>query len=544
NFNGQANWTPYENTNVDLSSFGGGTVRLVFEWSNDFSGGTGAAAIDNIEVVLPVCSKPFDLTATNITDESADLGWTSVGTTFDIKYGVPDFDVEDTAEGTLVPDFDNGETLSGLTENTTYEFYVRRDCDTDGESAWAGPFSFTTVCSPFDAPFLEEFSAGSMIDCWTNTSSNTSQATGLWKFSGTVDYATGNTRPNGTFAWVDGSDPSNINDVTLMTPMIDVSSLTTPLVAFDYFSNNTGSYPNNIFTVEVYDGTSWTQIYTDNTSSSSWRTIEIPLETFTGTVLQIRFIVDKTAAPSGNAFYNDILLDNVAVKEAPTCYPPLNIEVGSITKNSAEVTWEVPEFGNTPEDGYVIEIRTEGVPGEATGLVDTVDAAGLSATLANLEPSTSYTIYIKSLCTATTDESIWSDGVSFTTMCDYPDFELTTDEDDLILCGPGEATLEIDSDGIINWYDAADATEPVFTGTTFETDELTERTSFWVEAVAEEGGVGTAGIEEPVGTSTYMGTDTGLIFDVNEATNIESVTVYSTTAGTINVKIQDSSGAE
>src|SRR5690606_12121775 len=101
-----------------------------------------------------------------------------------------------------------------------------------------------------------------------------------------------------------------------------------------------------------------------------------------------------------------------------------------------------------------------------------------------------------------------------------------------------------DSDGIINWYDAADATEPVFTGTTFETDELTETTSFWVEAVAEEGGVGTAGIEEPVGTSTYMGTDTGLIFDVNEATNIESVTVYSTTAGTINVKIQDSSGAE
>src|SRR5690606_11374780 len=130
---------------------------------------------------------------------------------------------------------------SGLTENTTYEFYVRRDCDTDGESAWAGPFSFTTVCSPFDAPFLEEFSAGSMIDCWTNTSSNISQTTGLWKLSGTVDYATGNTRPNGTFAWVDGSNPSNINDLTLMTPMIDVSSLTTPLVAFDYFSNNTGS---------------------------------------------------------------------------------------------------------------------------------------------------------------------------------------------------------------------------------------------------------------------------------------------------------------
>src|SRR5690606_21460984 len=96
------------------------------------------------------------------------------------------------------------------------------------------------------------------------------------------------------------------------------------------------------------------------------------------------------------------------------------------------------------------------------------------------------------------DESYWSEGVTFTTLCDYPDFELTTDEDDLILCGPGEATLEIDSDGIINWYDAADATEPVFTGTTFETDELTETTSFWVESV----GVAEGSLQVGEGTST------------------------------------------
>ncbi len=37
--------------------------------------------------------------------------------------------------------------------------------------------------------------------------------------------------------------------------------------------------------------------------------------------------------------------------------------------------------------------------------------------------------------------------------------------------------------GIVNWYASSDATEPIFTGTEYETPELTETTSFWVEAV-------------------------------------------------------------
>src|SRR5690606_32695846 len=87
NFNGETNWTAYENTDVDLSSFAGQTMRLIFEWRNDYSGGSGnAAAIDNIEITLPDCSKPTDLGMSGVTLESVDLSWTSTGTTFDIKW--------------------------------------------------------------------------------------------------------------------------------------------------------------------------------------------------------------------------------------------------------------------------------------------------------------------------------------------------------------------------------------------------------------------------------------------------------------------------
>src|SRR5690606_11491937 len=256
-------------------------------------------------------------------------------------------------------------------------------------------------------------------------------------------------------------------------------------------------------------------------------------------------IAGNNLNPCSATQYSEIEDYAVNILAAPTCMPPLNIEVVNITKNTAGVTWEAPELGNTPEDGYEIEIRTAGAPGETEGFVATVNTTDLSATLSGLEPSTSYTVYIKSLCTEDTDESFWSEGVSFTTLCDYPDFELVNSEEDLILCGPNTIDLEVASDGIINWYDAADATEPIFTGTTFETDELTETTSFWMESVAESAGESSVGMEAPpAGSSTFVTNNWGVVFDVDETVTLTSVNVFSASTGTINIKIQDSSGTE
>jgi hypothetical protein len=54
NLNG-ATWQSYSNTNLNLTNYAGGIMRLVFEWRNDSSGGTQPpVAVDNI--VLRVCS--------------------------------------------------------------------------------------------------------------------------------------------------------------------------------------------------------------------------------------------------------------------------------------------------------------------------------------------------------------------------------------------------------------------------------------------------------------------------------------------------------
>src|SRR5690606_28307726 len=113
--------------------------------------------LDNFVVeILPTCVEPTTLIVTDVTDNSATLGWTSAGDLFDIKWGIAGFDLE--TEGTLVSGENNPYVLSGLSQSTTYEFYVRQDCGAvDGVSVWSGPFSFMTTQIPVALDYEEDF---------------------------------------------------------------------------------------------------------------------------------------------------------------------------------------------------------------------------------------------------------------------------------------------------------------------------------------------------------------------------------------------------
>src|SRR5690606_11521264 len=73
------------------------------------------------------------------------ISWTENGTAteWEIEYGLTGFTQ---GSGIVVTDNDGilGETLSGLTDNTDYDVYVRAICSTTNMSAWVGPVSFTT----------------------------------------------------------------------------------------------------------------------------------------------------------------------------------------------------------------------------------------------------------------------------------------------------------------------------------------------------------------------------------------------------------------
>ncbi|MBB1138106.1 T9SS type A sorting domain-containing protein [Myroides sp. WP-1] len=90
----------------------------------------------------PSCFKPTAFTRGGISASTAQLSWTSTGTSFEVKYGATGFDVA--TAGTTVTTTTTSHTLSGLTQGQTYDAYVRNNCgEEDGFSEWTGPVTFT-----------------------------------------------------------------------------------------------------------------------------------------------------------------------------------------------------------------------------------------------------------------------------------------------------------------------------------------------------------------------------------------------------------------
>mgnify|MGYP001423939898 CR=1 FL=1 len=103
----------------------------------------------NTTIIAEPCLTPTILTATNITNTSADLGWTSTANAWDIELGPAGF--TPTRTPTITGTTTNAHNITTLTGNTSYDFHVRADCVTvNGLSTWVGPYNFTTLSVSVD----------------------------------------------------------------------------------------------------------------------------------------------------------------------------------------------------------------------------------------------------------------------------------------------------------------------------------------------------------------------------------------------------------
>ncbi len=362
---------------------------------------------------LETCPTPSALTATNIMETTADLGWTEngVATMWDVEVVTSGSAATGTPTASGVG---NPYTAMGLTANTAYDFYVRADCGVGGTSNWAGPFTFNTACpAVINAPYLEDFEAFTTQNdtaftsgnCWTGSNSAGSY---FWESAPGTDNGSGGTGPDpsittGNYFYTEASGSTTGDTADLVSPLVDLTALTSPALTFDYHM-----YGALIGTLDVIvNGTDnvWTLTgQQQGLATDPWETATINLAAYAGQQITVTF-----RGTGAGSFEGDISIDNVSFTELPACPVPSMLTVTNITDTTADLGWT--ENGTaTVWDVEIVDVTAGGM---ATG---TATASGVTNpyTAMGLTQNNDYAFYVRSDCGGST--STWAGPFSFTTL--------------------------------------------------------------------------------------------------------------------------------
>ena len=269
-------------------------------------------------------------------------------------------------------------------------------------------------CPAEIAPWTEPFTTTIDPPCWTQSATTG----GPWVYTGNPGYDVSGTldHTNGVannYAWMDFS--STDVGVILTTPEINVNALNVPELRFwevsHYMSGSLGTY--NLLYVEASDGLGgWTQVAVyQGETGAAWVEHTAILAPYIYTVgpdnfVQIRFRAESGGDPSD--FYNDLLLDDVSVVEAPTCPQPINFQLDSADLTTASFSW-TPTGSETE---WYIEYGAPGfTPGTGTSVYVTPNP---NHTIPGLTSNMFFEAYVRAYCTPG-DTSFYTGPVAFNT---------------------------------------------------------------------------------------------------------------------------------
>lgn len=383
--------------------------------------------IDDIKVDLATsCPKPRNLLADTLTKTSARINWTAGGneTQWILQYKLSS-DNSWVNANTINSISTNSFTLTGLTHSTSYDVRVKGICSQNNESLWSNVITFTTA---YGIPFNESFSSSIFPPTnWTKLSGLASNA-----FAGILPtYTTsGWNRFTQGYGITGNHTRLNVyginNKYWLVSPNIDLGSNPTMLsfdLALTAWNHEYQPYLNGIddkfmVIISTDNGATWSQanatiwnntgspnVY--NNISNTAQEINIDLSAYVNQSIKIAFYGESTI----NNADNDIHIDNINVDLIPTCPRPIVLlDSSSITTSSAIINWTA---GGT-ETSWSLQYKpTSDTSWNNAIIINNITSN--SYTLLSLQPSTSYDVRVRGICSLT-DESNWT-KISFNTSC-------------------------------------------------------------------------------------------------------------------------------
>ncbi|SHK25429.1 fibronectin type III domain-containing protein [Chryseobacterium polytrichastri] len=442
NYNQQGGWQNYLNTNLNISTFAAaGKMRLVFEWTNDGSGGTQPpVAIDNINLFIPTCFVPTPLAPSSVATTTAIISWTAPtpAPANGYAYYLSTSNVPPTA-GTIP----TGTTAAGvttinltpLTPNTTYYWWIRSVCSATDNSIWATGTSFTTGQIATTLPYTQNFNTSNDLGFTSVGQTN------RW----TYGSATGNT---GNSVYISNNNgTANAYTIAGATSIVHAyrditvpAGTTLSTFTFDWKGDGEGAtdllrvwlVPASYMPVAgtgITAGAGRVQVGGNFNQQTTWQNYlntNVNLSSFVGTM---RLVFEwRNDGSGGNQ--PPIAIDNINLY-IPTCFVPTAMGIGTVGSSTASINWTAPT--PAPGNGYAYYVTTSNVPPVAGTLPTGTTAAGVTtANLTLLTPNTTYYWWVRSVCSPT-DNSLWVAGPSFTTgqipapLPYFQDFNTTND---------------------------------------------------------------------------------------------------------------------
>ena len=347
--------------------------------------------LDDVTVeTVPTCIEPIDLTATNITANTADLSWTTQDdeNSWTVYY-------KNTAEENYhsVNVNTNPYTLTGLYSSTEYEYYVVAHCSNTEHSDPSELFTFITECGgTYSVPYSYDFEDPKPWECWGHTSGADLAADG-WS----------NYCHSGRRCIVFNGDGSQFATLPLFQEATNTLRVEFWIQPLSYVQSGNGNFAvgtmtdpndaNTFTTIQSYAYNDWTE--------NVCKKMVIDLDN----VPADAYIAFKQY----NCSYNYLwFLDDVSVSSIPSCREPQDLAADHFTDHSAQLSWTA----RNGETAWTVCYKKT-TDTNYTEMAVTTNPY----TLTGLDAGTEYEYYVISNCDSN-NQSNPSTTFTFTTECD------------------------------------------------------------------------------------------------------------------------------
>jgi hypothetical protein len=345
----------------------------------------------------PACPAPTFASIT-ASDSSAMLTWNSNDTTFVVEYGPSGFV---NGLGLQVSVNDTFATITGLSSNTAYDFYIKTDCtaDTNGYSTNVGPIFVKTLCTPVFTPLYESFDTDSTggfsnpnaPSCWYYAENSgaagygyiTGSSFGISPHTGAQMYYLFNSSDSAVEALI---SPAIIG-LDSGTKQMDIYMACTGFFSGNDVIVGTVSSPTDLSNFNAVDTLSVP-------NGAIWNMYTVYFDASTGYNMSDQHIAIITTTTNT---FTEVYLDEITIQDAPQCLPPSALSIGSLGSDSAEVNYSTTGIATYLEYGpvgFVPDFQ------QSTGTIVTTYSS--PHWLTGLDTNTSYDVYVYQMCADST----------------------------------------------------------------------------------------------------------------------------------------------